>query len=219
MYIVESVKSEGNVAQTITLSPKVGSKIRHIAGQFAYTHFYSKAVPTEEHHFTISSAPSEKKLQFTIKKLGDFTSQIHKVKKGEKIQLEGPYGVFSNAKMNGPFLFIAGGIGITPLRSMLKEMKISRNTQKTTLLYAANAKNEMVFYDELTKMSNEEWLDVQFFERRIDKEDIQKALTEMGNETKVFLCGPIPMMKAVEKMLDELHIPRRYVYTEKFALK
>jgi predicted ferric reductase len=219
LYTVESVLPQNAVAHTITLSPKQGNRIPYNAGQFAYTHFFSKAVPTEEHHFTLSSAPGEDKLQFTIKKLGDFTSEIGNVKKGEVIQLEGPYGVFTNTGMDGPFLFIAGGIGITPIRSMLKEMLITQNNQQSILLYTANNRDEMVFYDELSKMGKETWLDVTFFERRLETNDIRKVLSKIGSDTKVFVCGPIPMMKAAERMLMELDVPKKNVFTEKFALK
>lgn len=220
MYIVDAVISENGVANTVILSPEKGEKITHNPGQFAFTHFYSKSLPKEEHHFTISSAPSESKLKFTIKSLGDFTSQVKHLKKGEKIQVEGPYGAFSNAGMKGPFLFIAGGIGITPIRSMLKEMQLTGKFEKSVLLYAATGRNELVFYDELLNMSKEKWLNAKFIsERHIEEKDIKEALEKLGGMPAVFLVGPEPMMKAMEKLLIKNGVPKNKIFTERFSLK
>lgn len=217
LYTVDRVVKETENVTSLYLRP-LGNKLMHLPGQFAYTHFYSKSLPSEEHHFTISSAPSDPYLRFTIKNLGDFTSGVKEVKKNEKILVEGPYGAFTNDGMDGPFLFIAGGIGITPIMSMIKQMQLS-NKQKTVLLYSVDYLKDLVFHNELKEIQREDWFSAQFLERRIVKRDLEKALTSLQGTPKVFLVGPVPMMDSIEKMLIELRVPSSNIYTERFALK
>lgn len=216
----EVVKIENETEEVISVYMKpLEERINFSPGQFAYARFYSLNISSEEHHFTLSGSPNDKYLRYSIKSVGDYTKDISKIKVGDKVGIDGPYGAFSNEGMSGPFLFIAGGIGVTPLMSMILAMRDQPEKEKVILMYSAGSFNEMAFKKELEKLSKEDWFEVQFFDRRLEEEDLKKALTTIKAPPKVFLVGPEPMMDSIEKMLVSLKIPSSNIFTEKFRLK
>lgn len=83
-----------------------------------------QALPRQSHPFSISSVPEkEGRLVLTIKQNGDYTAQIPNLKAGDKAVLEGPYGHFYmqyDTEADAPLVFLAGGIGVTPLMSIIR---------------------------------------------------------------------------------------------------
>lgn len=228
IYKVTSVKRVAHKIHTIVLEPVSGNIIKYFPGQFAFVKFKSARLPNEEHHFTLSSSPKENNLAFTVKDSGDFTSRIGLLRKGDKAIIDGPFGAFSNYGMKGPFLFIAGGIGITPVFSMVKYMKQSRNKEKSALVYSASSYKDLAFFNELNEVARSKWLTIKytlskekrsgFLNGRVNKE-ILRAFVKGKGDLKVFLVGPPPMMKSVQKDLKELGIHKNKIFTERFALK
>ena len=84
----------------------------------------SRDVSSEEHPFTISSAPGDDGcLAFTVKASGDYTRALRQAVQGDRARVDGPYGRFSyvlRTQPGQPLLLIAGGVGITPMLSMLE---------------------------------------------------------------------------------------------------
>jgi predicted ferric reductase len=235
--VIENKPLSHNVNQ-LKIKP-VGSDIInvHNPGQFAFLHFHSDKLPHEEHPFTISSSPTEEFLTFSIKESGDFTSQIKNIVNGDTILFEGPFGVFSNIGMKGPFIFIAGGIGITPIRSMIKYMHDKGIKDDTLLFYANQTYKDNSYRVELDEITGAEWLKVVYIFSQeevgvqddsmhelgtVDEKLINKyarGLTNNFSEGNYFVCGPTGMMKNVRKTLIKLGVRPRNIYLEKFSLK
>jgi predicted ferric reductase len=231
LYEVVKTESVTPNVNTVFIKP-FKKKLTYKPGQFVFIRFYSENLPNEEHPFTISSSPTENAITFSIKDSGDFTRLIGELKPKDKAVIEGPFGVFSNYKMRGPFIFIAGGIGITPFRSMLKYMKDSGGTQDTVLLYANRTFDDIAFYNELEELGREDWFTVShilsheqrdgFAHGYITNEFIkEKAGTVSENFTRgeFFICGPPGMMKIIQAQLIKLGVNPKNIHTEKFALK
>ncbi|MCA9390227.1 ferric reductase-like transmembrane domain-containing protein [candidate division WWE3 bacterium] len=227
-YTVTNIIQETPTVRTFMLSP-IQKKLQYMAGQFAFVRIHAQDLSDEEHSFTISSSPKDEHLSFSIKESGDYTSQLGNVKEGDVFQVEGPYGVFSNHDMKGPFLFIAGGIGITPIRSMLRTMAFLENTEKATLLYANRNMEEIAFYDELEKLQQDhDWFKLVhilsgeekdgFYKGYINADIIKNEMSDLKNVT-IFLVGPPPMMDAVTKELLSLGVSKANIHTERFALR
>lgn len=225
IFKVTKLVKETKDVRSIYLEALNGAVLRAAPGQFAYVKFKSKSVSPEEHHFTLSSTPSDKFLSFTVKSSGDFTSTLDNLKIGELATIEGPFGAFSNQGMAGPFVFIAGGIGITPIMSMLR----SNHLDKTTLIYANQYLNEAVFREELEKIkkSTKSFHLIYVLSKekkngthhgRISQEIIKKEVTDIP-VAKYFLCGPPEMIKATVKILKQFNVPSSQIFSEVFALR
>ncbi len=221
-YKIISVIEETHDVTTVMLEPVFGNVFRFFPGQFAYINFHSQKVPVEEHHFTISSAPNPNYISFSIKSSGDFTALLKNLKVGEKAKVEGPYGAFSNQGMDGKFLFIAGGIGITPIISMLKTMQEKKLTQQGILIYANKSMQDVAFKEELDLMQKQNLVKIVYVfsdqGKRVDEDILEKEVEDIKSY-KVFLVGPPPMMEAVQKTLEDLGVESKNILSEKFSLK
>jgi len=124
-YQVTEIKQELGNVWSLTLEPVGHKGIRFQPGQFAWITVRNSPFTDAEHPFSISSSAEDQgKLTFTIKELGDFTRTIKYLQVGENVFVDGPFGSFSvyrhpHAKDS---VFIAGGVGITPVMSMLRTL-------------------------------------------------------------------------------------------------
>ncbi|MEN9518041.1 MAG: hypothetical protein RLZZ381_629, partial [Cyanobacteriota bacterium] len=121
-YLVEEVIPQRGGVWTLALRSRGHSGMEFQPGQFAWITLDISPFRMREHPFSMSSsAVRPERLEFSIKALGDFTNHIKDVKSGTKAYLDGPYGVFTSDRYwdSTGFVLIAGGIGITPMMSML----------------------------------------------------------------------------------------------------
>ena len=234
-YVVDKIIQETKNVRSFYLKPKSGKRLDYAPGQFAFTKIYSDNLSNEEHHFTLSSSTNWDNSSFSIKESGDYTSELGKVKEGDEFHIEGPYGVCSNVGMRGPFVMIAGGIGITPIMSMLRsaDRTFAGKVPKTLLVYANKTQADVAFKDELEQMAQDaDWLDIAYVysddevegthhgyvTKEVLEEEIKNSDFDIS-ASSFFLVGPPPMMNAVEKALLSLGARKGHIFTERFALR
>ncbi len=232
-YTVTRVDRPGKDVHRVELTPDKGRKLFDYApGQFAFVTFFSKALPVERHHWTISSTPTRmQSCDFTIKCSGDFTALTGRLKVGEKASVDGPYGFFSHlAHHMGPdreIIMVAGGIGVTPMLSMLRYMADTNDDRKIALIWSNRTENHILYREEMHKMKERlPRLTVHHVMSRQDsfqgptgrltREMLQGFLTEFSREAGVFVCGPPAMMNAAIKNIKILGFRRSRIYKEKF---
>lgn len=233
-YQVAEVRQELGNAWSLTLEPVGHQGFRFQPGQFAWITVRHSPFADAEHPFSISSsAENHGKLTFTIKELGDFTRTIKDFQTGEKVYVDGPFGSFSvdrhpHAK---EFVFISGGVGITPVMSMLRTLADRKDERKLTLIYANKEWDQVTFRDELEQLKNKldlnivhvlekapvDWTGEKGF---INQEILLKSLPDFKqrNRMEIFICGPAPMMNAVEKTLDNMGVWSGDFHSERFDL-
>jgi predicted ferric reductase len=151
-YRVVSVTREAPRVLTVTLEPPAGRSLRYAPGQFLFLRPHGGAVPDEEHPFSIASGPSPGGLlSLTIKESGDFTGAIGQIKPGDLATAHGPFGRFSHVfhPNADDLVFVAAGVGITPLMSMLRSMRDQREARRVLLVYANRGPADIVFRSEL----------------------------------------------------------------------
>jgi len=205
------------------VSPDGKKPFEHIPGQCAML-----SMPgIGEALFSITSSPTnEEYLEFSIKKCGCVTTWIHNIEPGQMVTLRGPYGngfpVESDLK-GKDLLFIAGGIGLAPLRSVINYCRDKRSEYgKITVVYGARSKDDLVDYNEILS----EWLpggdlDVQL---TIDREQegwdghvgfIPSFVKELDPslDYTVLMCGPPVMIKFTLQGLKELGFKDEQIYT------
>ncbi|HMN59381.1 MAG TPA: ferric reductase-like transmembrane domain-containing protein [Anaerolinea sp.] len=233
-YRVEKVTPERGNAWTVTLRPENHSGLRFQPGQFAWITAWDSPFRDREHPFSFSgSAVDSACLSFTIKELGDFTASIKTLPQGQRVYVDGPYGAFSIDRHPHAqeFIFIAGGIGITPIMSMLRSMADRGDSRPLTLIYANKTLEAATFLEEIEGLPQKLNLKVIHVlesppegwtgQRGYVNADILKQVLpaeRAPNRVETFICGPSPMMDAVEKSLTQLGVPLGDFHSERFDL-
>jgi len=234
-YRVAKVKQETHNVWTIEMEPPPGRKrFDFQPGQFHFLHFRrGRGLPAEEHHFTIASSPTHPFLASTIKEVGDFTATIGETRPGDAVAVRGPYGRFSYTyrPAEKDIVFIAGGIGITPIMSMLRHMRDTKSDCAALLLFANRTEGDIAFRRELEEIAagghprlrvvhilsepGEGWSGETGY---MDKDKLSRYIAEGRERRMYYVCGPAPMIKLVMAALGELGVPRDRIEFERFVL-
>jgi 3-phenylpropionate/trans-cinnamate dioxygenase ferredoxin reductase subunit len=121
------------------------------ADQFAWLKIGTTPFVFEKHPFAVAStAERPARKQFTIKALGDFSELLIGMRPGRRVYLDGPYGGFTVDGLRSPgFVFVAGGVGITPMLSMLRTLADRGNRRRHLLVVSARREEDLVLRQEL----------------------------------------------------------------------
>lgn len=172
-----------------------------------------------ERFFTISAAPHEGHLRTTTRfadKGSTFKQTLHGFKLGDEIELDRVGGNFVIEDPTQDYVFIAGGIGITPFRSILLDLDHRRQPINVTILYS-NRDHNIVFKNELDALAAKyPSLKIQYF---IDPEKIDKAtiLSVTQHIRPIFMIsGPEPMVRAYHEMLLGMGAPPDHIKRDMF---
>jgi predicted ferric reductase len=234
-YRVIDVGQETKNVWTVKLTPPEGEmRYAYLPGQFHFLTFCrGRNLPTEEHHWTISSSPTEKDyVSSTIKELGDFTSTIGQTKPGDIAAVDAPFGRFSYVlhPEERDLVFIVGGIGITPVMSMLRHMRDTRATLPVLLMYANGNENEIVFRKELSEIEAGEYPQLRVIHvlskpgeswagenGYINREKIERFCEGNVKDRAFYICGPPGLLEATIKNLRALGVADDRIHTEIFS--
>ena len=199
-------------------------------GQFMLLRLKMDVIVSELHPFSISSSPTRKGLSVSIKSVGDFTSRIRECVDSDQAFVDMPYGVFSFLNHDDErYVFIAGGIGITPFMSMLRFMKDKKLDKEVLLIWGNKTQRDIAFEAELEELASQmtslkvfhvlsrekEWPGEK---GRIDTEKIKRLVGDF-TRGEFFACGPPGMMKDLEKALFTLGVEKRRIHLERFSLR
>lgn len=223
-FFVENVKEE--TKDTFTLTLKSNNKFKFKAGQFCFLRV-NKNDLNARHPFTISSAPQENNIQFTIKHYGGrFTETASKLEKGEEVLIDGPFGIFTTENKKNHLVFIAGGVGVTPFISMIKERVANNYQQKITLLYGSHSSNDIIFKNYLDNIKNDWFKKIYVLSKDksgdqnhengyINKDTITKYIKDIDNAT-FYICGPKAMKDSIKEDLKKLDVKNKNIIIEDF---
>jgi len=233
-YEVVRIEQETHDVWSLEMAPVNDARgMQNLPGQFGFLTLYRAGLPTEEHPFTIASAPSASgRVVITIKASGDYTATIGQTGVGDRASISGPYGRFSYALRpeENDLVFIAGGVGITPMLSMLRHMRDMRADTSVVLLYCNRQERDIIAGPELKSIAegshprltvvhvlsnpSDEWMGVKC---RIDGPLIQRHVSQLDNKV-FYVCGPPLMTSNVIAALCRMGIPKHSVRIEQFSL-
>jgi predicted ferric reductase len=218
-YVVDEIKKLNDRVIEISMSA-VEDRMEFKAGQYIFISFKKGGLSREIHPFSISSGISDKKLRITVKSLGRYTARLQNLKLGTIATIEGPFGVFSYLNTsNKNQVWIAGGIGITPFLSMARSL--TNQNYKIDVYYCVKTKSEMVFFEELEKISsqNRNLRIIPICSDTRGRLNTKTINSLSGNilGKDFFLCGPPAMMKSMKSILLEGGIPNRNIHSEEFT--
>lgn len=231
-YRVESIVPVAGRSWTLRLRPQSGPVIRYRAGQFAWLTLRASPLALREHPFSFSSCPeSGDAVEFTIKELGDFTARIGQTQPGEIAYVDGPYGSFGiDHQADAPgYVFIAGGVGIAPIFSLLRSLAARGERRPLWVFYGNRNWDRVVFRDELAQLANaldltvvhvlgeppEGWAGERGF---VTSDILGRHLPPTRSALHYYVCGPTPMIRLAEQGLAALGVPLRQVHSELFDL-
>lgn len=220
--VVGKYKQTENI-NVLVLEP-LGRWLLPDPGQFVYLQLKSFG---ETHPFSVMEYDSQTgKIILGIKTFGAFTQKIDILEVGNKVNLTGPFGVFTKEAHNDkPKVLIAGGIGITPFVDVVKKYK----TDDTILLYATRSRSQLILHQLFQQALGDNYKVFLSDEANIQEPNVTSGLitadsliSAVGgqshlNSYQYFLCGPPPFMKGVKQSLITLGVPDPQIFTEEFS--
>jgi predicted ferric reductase len=194
-------------------------RLKAEGGQFFNWRFFDKDRWYESHPFSLSAAPTENQLRFTVKDLGDHSRSLVSLRPGTRVLIEGPYGAFTKHQSNKerPLVLIGGGVGITPIRALLEELSHDRNI---TIIYRASSEEDLIFLDELTELAAQKRARLHILpgSRKVYPLDAKNLLSLIPKfrESEIYICGPTTLTEVVRASAKTLGMPKARVHSEIF---
>ncbi len=237
-YVLRELRPESSTVSTLVLEPRRhgarrGRRALEFApGQFAWLRL-NRSVRAQERPFTIaSSAHLGLWTEFTIRHGGDFTNELRLLRPGSPVWVDGPHGAFTlDLRRTTGLVMIAGGVGITPMMSMLRTLAHRRDLRPHRLLVVAGTAEELLFRAEISQLQQQLDLTVVELIRRPPPSwtgpsgDVDESLLTAllpgkfrRNQLDYYLCGPPAMVTDVLTLLDGLEVPQPRIHTEQFDL-
>ncbi len=224
VVVVTDIRKDTPDVKTFRILTPEGKKpFDHMPGQCAMI-----SMPgVGEALFSITSSPTNTEfMEFSIKKCGCVTDWLHAIEPGQQVTVRGPYGngFPVETELKGKdLLFIAGGIGLAPLRSVINYCRHYRENYGTIdIVYGSRSKDDLVDYQEITdEWCREDGINVYL---TIDREQegwdghvgfVPNYVKELNPDVSktVLMCGPPIMIKFTLAGLKELGFSDTQVYT------
>jgi len=223
-------------ADIMAISLEKPERYEFRAGQFCFLNLQDRGIQDERglrRHLSIASSPYEKELLFATKISGSaFKQTLLKMPLGDIITIELPLGTFTLPEETAnPFVFLAGGIGITPFRSMVRHIANAHTNHTVTLFYSNRVPEEAVFLDELQSIADmHEKISLVPTMTRVDSSSITwSGLTGRLNTSMIqegckewrdaiyFIAGPPKMSDSMVEILEEMDIHPDRIRVERFV--
>ncbi len=230
-YRVAEIKEERGETYTLALEPVGHPGFSFVPGQFAWIKVGESPHTVNEHPYSFaSSAELKGRLEFGIKALGDFSSNIKNVPVGATAYVDGPHGAFSVDRYPAAgYIFMAGGVGITPFMSFLKTLADRADPRPILFFYAGPTWDELTYREEIE--AHKEKLDLKTVyvleeppegwdgeEGFITPEVVARHLPKEKIRREAFICGPPPFIDASQKALLEVGLEPDAIHAERFDL-
>lgn len=219
--MVERVNKENSEVTTLFIK----SKGKFTPGQFGFLKYRYLGKWQSWHPFSISSKSGGEDISFTIKSLGDFTSKINSISPGDRVLIDYPYGGFTLKGSRDRVVFIAGGVGITPIHSMISSLYEEGQDKEVVLIYSVNYLKELLFKKEFDTIfkSRPNWTlkyvvsmeDSPYFHGFVTPDKL-KEYSNNTLEGTFYLCGPKAMVSPLKKFLKGERKPKKDIRFEEF---
>ncbi|TDD96881.1 ferredoxin reductase domain-containing protein [Flavobacterium cellulosilyticum] len=207
-----------DVLKIVTEKPK---KYLFTPGQATDISIKKEGWSDKENPFTFTGLPENNYLEFTIKTYPshkNVTNELLHLKINDELILHEVYGAIS---YKGEGVFIAGGAGITPFISIFRDLHSKNEIGNNKLIFANKTKNDIILEEEFAALLGINFINILSDENvegyakgQITKDFIQA--NSGGTNQFFYLCGPPPMMEAIEKQLADLHVDKKSIVKEEF---
>ncbi len=232
-YTVAKVTAEAPGTWSLALKPVGHAGMAFKAGQVAWLNINTSPFTLHRNPFSLAgSARKPGELQFAIKNLGDFSASIGSLKGGETVYVDGPYGTLSLdwESPRAGMVLLAGGIGIAPVMSILRTLADDGDKRPLFCFYGNYDESNIPFEKELDQLKKKLNLTlVHVLEKPskqykgekgyISRELLEREIpSDLRHKLHYFICGPVPMIHAMERILQAMQVPHKHVTSEKYEM-
>lgn len=222
MY-VEAVIEETPGIVSVLIGGRKLHRIGAEAGQFFRWRFLAPGMRFSSHPYSLSAPPRPDLMRITVKAIGDHTSRLRELRPGTRVWAEGPYGALTaHRRSRGKVLLVAGGVGITPMRSLFETLPGAPGD--ITLLYRANSTQDLALWDELAAIADERGARLMYAVNSPDGERpdisadrLRQKIPDIADHD-VFMCGPPGFAQSVYQALRDAGVPARRIHHESFEM-
>jgi ferredoxin-NADP reductase len=207
-----------NVLTIATTKPQAYS---FTPGQATEVAINKRGWQNEKRPFTFTCLPDDDYLEFTIKTYPSHkgvTNELLQLKHNDELIL---HDVFGAIGYQGEGVFIAGGAGVTPFISIFRFLKSKNEIGDNKLIFANKTKGDIILKQEFESLLGEKFINILSVENSsgyahgyITEEFLKANITKMNK--RIYLCGPEPMMDAVEHQLSNLNVDPMTIIKEEF---
>ena len=206
----------------------------HLPGQHVDVRLTAEDGYQAQRSYSIASAPAAERLDLTVEEIADgevspYLSEV--LRPGDRLELRGPIGGYFTwtEAHGGPLLLVAGGSGVAPLMSMLRYRATIGSDIPATLLYSSRSWDEIIYREELDRLSADPALHVihtltrshpdgwDGYTRRIDAAMLEEVAGKPEPGRLAYVCGPTQLVENVANDLVALGFPPARVKTERFG--
>jgi predicted ferric reductase len=215
---VVEIHSEGPNTVSVICRGRNLDRLAVAGGQFFEWRFLTKAMWWQAHPFTLSARPRPPFLRITVKGIGDYSSAVARLRPGTRVAIEGPYGAFTtHARRRVKVALIAGGIGVTAIRSLLEDLP--RDCDPVVILRASSTE-ELALASEVSELVRHRKGRVHELvgprsEVRVDR--LAELVPDLANRD-VYVSGPEGFVDRVVSTALRLGVPKNSLHFEVYSL-
>lgn len=217
---VVGVREEGPGVSSIICAGRNLDRLGVDGGQFFIWRFLARGLWWQGHPYSLSALPSATHLRLTVRASGDHSAALARLRPGTRVAVEGPYGAFTrHARRRRRALLLAGGIGVTALRSLLEDLP---REAAPVVVVRASRDEDLVLRDELGALAHDRGgrlhelvgarTDLTF-----DARSLERLVPDIARRD-VFVCGPDGFVDAAVRAARRLGVPRDALHFEAFSL-
>ncbi|MCX6772782.1 MAG: FAD-dependent oxidoreductase [Candidatus Micrarchaeota archaeon] len=229
LFVLKQVTEESEEVRTFKFTKKDGSVPVYKPGHFFLLRLPGEDGKPQQRSYSVASHPDEDALAFCIKLKGSFTHMLWKLKSGDTVEIDGPYGIFLLNPSDTERIFVGGGVGISALRSMIIQT-VKYDNKRAWLFHSARQFDGLTYFPEMKKLAAENphfkfnscvtgeekpagW---NGYCERISVPLLKQVLGTLSDKT-FYLCGSKEMCGGLATALQASGVPKEHIKKDEWG--
>lgn len=218
--VVTEVRQEGPGVVSVICTGRALDALPVAGGQFFCWRFLARGLWWQAHPYSLSALPRPPYLRLTVKAVGGHSASLARLRPGTKVLVEGPYGAFTRqSRHHQRVLLVAGGIGVTALRSLLEDLPPSA---RPAVVLRVSRPEDLIFRDEIRDLAARRRGTVHEItgprdSAVLDGPALSRLVPDLASRD-VFVCGPQGFVASIVSVAKSLGVPDEAIHHEAFAL-